>query len=259
MNIIDLSKRAWRTTVDRKPLWLFALLAGGVNATVSVASAREQLPIVWIASGVALASLVAFIVRVIAESALIRGVHQGDVRGLFREAKRFFASVALVHLGGGAALLLLSLAVLSPLLLVPLLHLHVGLAVALTVPLVLVGTPIGLSIAFIYEYALRFVVLEDATATQAWADAKRHLQGRVLQSIQVALVAYVGRSLLQTAFVVLVVPALLAGGLTYAAFGVIPGVVVLAVLAIPVALVAQAAANTFASSVWTHAFLIERG
>lgn len=259
MDIFDLTRSAWRTTRDRKPLWLFALFTGGVNASLSISGAAEQLPIAWIVGCAALAMLIAFTVRVLGETALIRGVHRGELGWLFRESKRLFPAVALIHLTGGVAILLTSLAMLSPLLLVPLAHAPIGLAIALTVPLALVGMPIVLTIAFVYEYALRFAVLEDASAREAWAEARRHLQGRIVESMYVAILAYVGRSILQTVFVIFVIPALLLGALTYAAAGVIPGVVVFAMLALPVALVAQAVAQTFASSVWTHAFLRGRG
>jgi hypothetical protein len=260
MNIIDLSKRAWRTTLERKPLWLFAMFMGALNASLSVSgSASERLPLVGILAVGVLVTLLAFAARVLGETALIRGVHRGEMGWLWQESRRLFRPVALIHLGAGFAGFSVWLTMMSPLLLIPLVNAPIALVLALLIPLLALGIPVALTLTFLHAYALRFAVLEDASATEAWTEAGRYLRGRVLESIYVALLASIGRSLLQIALVVFVLPALLAGGATYLLFGVIPGLVVVALLSLPVALASEALAEVFASSMWTHAFLRGRG
>lgn len=260
MNIIDLAQRAWRTTLERKPLWLFAMLMGGLNASLSVSgSASEHLPFAGILAIGVLVALVVLTARVLGETALIRGVHRGELRWLWQESRRLFGPVALIHIGAGAAGLAAWLTMMSPLLLIPLVDAPIALVIALLIPLLVLGIPVVLTLTFLHAYALRFAVLEDASAMNAWAEAGRFLRGRILESIYVALLASIGRSLLQVVAVVFVLPALLAGGATYLLFGVIPAVVVTAILSLPVALASEALAEIFASSVWTHAFLRGRG
>lgn len=260
MDIFDLTRSAWRTTQDRKPLWLFALLTAGVSVSFSASgSASEHLPLGGVFVLGVLVTCIVFVARVLGDAALIRGVHRGEFGWLLRESARLFRPVAMIHVGAGVAGLALWLTMMSPLLLIPLADAPIGLVVALLVPLVVLGIPVALTLNFAHAYALRFAVLEDASAAQAWSEAGRYLRGRVLESIYVALLSYVGRSLIQLAVVVFALPALLLGGAVYLAFGLIPGLVVLALLSLPVALASEVLAEVFASSVWTHAFLRGRG
>lgn len=260
MNLIDLAKRAWRTTLERKPLWLFALLMGALNASLSVSgSATERLPLAGILAVGMLVTVVGLAARILGETALIRGVHCGELGWLWRESRRLFRPVVLIHLGAGAAGLAAWLTMLSPLVLIPLLHAPIALVVALLIPLLALGIPLVLTLTFLHAYALRFAVLEDASAREAWSEAARYLRGRILESIYIALLASIGRSLLQVAALAFLLPALLAGGVTYLLFGVAPALLVGGLLSLPVAFASEALSEIFASSVWTHAFLRGRG
>ncbi len=269
--IIDIAKRSLRTLWLNKYLWFFGFfVAAGSNTgggsqsrSMSYPGGVEAVPFwVWLVLAVAvLVGLLLLTLHIISEAALIEGVADGEKgerlgigRGLCHSRRHFFKVIALKLLL--ALVAGLSVAVLAvPLSLTHLSVLPTWLGVALTVPLVLVGLPWLLSVYFIYQYALRFAVLEDRSTIDAARHAQRFLHGRIALSIKLALLSLVGYICGGAAVVVAVAPVALVAGLAYLVGGVIPAIVTGLLMALPFVALLIGAVGTFRSSVWTLGFI----
>ncbi|MDF1561823.1 MAG: hypothetical protein P1V51_02195 [Deltaproteobacteria bacterium] len=269
------ARTALTTVWNHKILWFFGFFvaaggSGGFQASTDegagaagATGALQSLP-TWafalIGVGLLL-GLAALVLNIVSEAALIEGVRdsrQGarpTLKQGLRQGWRHFGSLlglklltALAFLAGIAVIAVAP--VLGALEVLP-----VGLALALGLPLLLVGVPYFLTVYFLYQWAMRFLVLEDRTAGEALREARRYLPGRLRESLELMLVGMLGQLGAGLAIVVALIPAALVGGLVYLAAGLIPAAIVGGLVVLPVGLAASGAGGAFRSSIWTLHFL----
>lgn len=283
MRKIELAKEALGLMWRRKYLWLFGLFAGagvggGGNGSGSagvgpggVAAGAKGDQVDWgspllvglIAAAVVF-GLVGLVLHVVSEAALIEGVRQeragarlGIRRGFAAGAKHFWRVLGLKVLF--ALALLVSVAVIGlPALLGVLAVIPRGVGIGLTVLLVLPGLPLLLTLYFLYEYSVRFAVLEQRSARESVAAAYRYVHGRLVESLQLLLISELGRIGGAVAMVSLLLPAVAVGVAVYFAAGLVPAVVAGSILGLPLAVAGAGAIGAFTSSVWTLGFLDSR-
>ena len=275
MNPIAIAREAIRTLWTHKYLWFFGFFvaagggAGGEahSGQAGQGGAGAGFPswiIVLLGVGVVL-GLGYVLMHVLSEAALIKGVDRsragerlGIGRGL-REAGRHFGSLLVVKLCFFAASLATVGVLVAPVILglVPRLY-PVWLGAVLSIALLLPGIPWLLTLYFGYEYAMRFVALESRTGLEAMRLATRFLHGRLLSSLKLLLVAYVGQMGGGMVAFLGLIPGALVGGIVYLAAGLIPALVAFGVLGVPVVIAVVGATGAFRSSVWTLGFIHER-
>ncbi len=272
-SILDIAKRSFTTLWTYKYLWFFGFFVaaaggggGGGNRKGGGASmSLHSLP-AWfwpVMAAAVVLGLVFFILSILSEAALIEGVADGQKgerlgirRGLRHGRRHFWRLIALKLLVGLAGLVVVA-AVAVPVLLG---HLHVvplWAAITLTVLLALVALPALLTVYFVYEYALRFVVLEDRGAVDALRYARRFLHGRIGLSIKLVLLAVVGNMGGWMVIMVAMVPAAALAGVGYLVQGVETAIALGSVVAGPLMILGMGAMGTFRSSVWTLGFMDE--
>jgi len=270
MDVIDIAKRSLRTLWVNKHLWFFGFFVaslgsggGGDRRHQGGHIAVEALPAwAWALLAVAaVVGLVTLVLHILSEAALIEGVAESEKgerlaigQGLQRGRKHFWKLVGLKVLLG--LVMLVSFAVIAA----PAALAHFGLipiwlGVVVAVLLGLVGIPWLLTVYFIYEYALRFAVLEDHATFDAIRRARRFLHGRLGLSLKLILLSIVWQLGGWVALGVAMIPGALLGGLTYLVAGMVPGVVVFALFAAPLAAMVVGALGTFRSSIWTLGFM----
>ncbi|MHB8872292.1 MAG: hypothetical protein ACYC8T_01265 [Myxococcaceae bacterium] len=269
MDPFKIAKEALRNLWVHKYLWFFGLFvaggggAGGPPPGGKGGAGGGQLP-GWLIPALIAASVFALAMlcmHVVSEAALIEGVRRNRAGEPFRIGTgmrvglRHFWRVlgvklllAAVFLGSG--LVLVAPTVLAVLGLVPW-----WLAVLLTLPLAVVAVPWFLSVYFVYEYALRVAVLDTRGPVDAVREARSFLHGRVLDSLKLLLVAFLGQMGGGLVAAALLVPVAGLGLLVYLAAGLVPAIAVAAALVLPVALTVMGALGTFRSSVWTLGFI----
>ncbi len=272
MQIIELAKDAARTIWRNKALWFFGVFVagggggggggtggGGANGTGAAGTGMALPTWFWpLMAGLMVFGVVVFLLHVISEAALIEGVRRerrdGErlgVRTGLRAGLRHFWRVLGLKVGFGAVMLVTVALVALPALLGVLEVWPVWLGATLTVLLALPAAPWLLTAYFIYEYGLRFCVL-DGRGVRAGAErAYRFLHGRIVESLKLLLVVAAGRIAGAVLALTLLVPvAALALGLYFAA-GLPAAMVVGAGLGLPWVLVVSGATGAFGSTVWT--------
>jgi hypothetical protein len=128
-----------------------------------------------------------------------------------------------------------------------------------TAALALTLLPWLLSVYFVYEYAMRIVVVEDRGVRDAIGEGFQFLQGRVLLSLQIAVAAGLGQFAAGAVGLVVAPPVAIVVGLVYWLSGPIPAAVVSGLLIAPFAICLVGALGTYRSGVWTHGYLRGRG
>jgi hypothetical protein len=269
MDPIRIGKDAARNLWTHKYLWFFGLFVGaatgGAGAPRSTGhhAGGHDVPawLVPVLIGTSVVALGALVMHVISEGALIEGVRRNRTGDAFRFGAGMRAGVAHFWAVLGVKLLFaLTMATSAVVLALPVLGGVAGLyrvwiGAVLVAPLVLLAMPWLLSLYFGYLYALRFAVLDDRTAWAAIHEARLHLHGRVLDSLQLLLVAFTGQLGAGLAAVALLVPVAAVGALVYLLAGLTPAIVTAATLALPAVLAVVGAIGAFQSSVWTLGFL----
>lgn len=262
--------KAWKAVWTQPRLWLLGIFVASAGGTAPVRMADRSgeplpawLPPVLVAAAVL--GFVLFVMHVLSEAALIELIARPEkplppIRRALARARRFFGRVfALKALTAGAFLVGLAVVVL-PAFAAALAHaLPLGLGVALTVLLAIVAVPFALTLYFLYQYALRFAVIDDRPTREAFREAHLYLHGKLARSLVLLIIAGLSGPLAGIAGLAGVLPAAALGLLVYFVAGLNPAVVVFAVLAVPVAIVVAGIAGSFQSSLWTTAFLETRG
>ena len=273
MKALDVMKRSLSTALSSRRLWLFGFFvaatssgSGGGGGGGGGGAPSGDLPswLLPVLVGGAVVALAGLAMHVISEAALIDGVGSGRpkayrIREGFEIGRRSFfrvlglktllALVATVTLAVVAAPAALGAAGAIPL--------PVGLAA--TLPLALLALPWALTIYFLYEYALRFVVLDGAGALEAIRLAEDHLHGRVGDSLRLLGVSLLGMPASGAAVGAAALPCAALGGLVHLAAGPVAGVVVGLALLLPCVLCILGALGTYRSAVWTLAFVDGEG
>jgi hypothetical protein len=273
MQTIEIARQSLRILWTNKSLWFFGLFVSTAGGTgFSTGKAQSHAP--GAASGVstflvvtisvaALLCLASLVMHIVSEAALIDGVrHAGrgermGIRSGVRAGGRHFLRLLGVKLGFIGTAAVTGVAVVAPVLVGALHMVPLWLGVGATVILALVGIPWILTVKFAYEYTMRYVVLEGRPACEAARHAWRFLHGRLVTSLKLMLLSYVGQMGGGIAGVVALVPATLVGVAIYFSAGLIPALVGGGLLALPCLIPIVGATGAFRSSVWTLGFLRE--
>ncbi|MDP1918101.1 MAG: hypothetical protein Q8L14_17785 [Myxococcales bacterium] len=277
MNVLTIARQSFTTAWRHRALWLFGFfLAGsggaGAGGPPRSSSGSGSLPewLIPVILGAVFAGVGAFVMHIISEGALIAQVEQANggvtptVRSSFRSGLSHFGVVFRLKALAFVALLGLAVLVLVP----------VGLGIAALIPLpvgaalsglvALVMMPAALTGFLLLEISLRVAVLEKRSALEALVEGKRYLSGRLLESLQLLVVAVVGLAGIGLVGVVALALGGVVGLIVYAlTHAVLPSLVVGAVVAVPLLVPVIAFGGTYRSTVWTTGFLasraIERG
>ncbi len=266
MNSIELARRALRLIWAQKSLWVFGLFVAGslsFNLQTGAPGTSNPWPVslwgLFIAGGL-VAIAVYFVLAAWCGAALITSVQQrerGEPIGLrqgLRAGWPHVWRVVKVTLLIGCAVVAGVLVLGAPIA-ASLLELLPKWTMVLSAPLVLLLVPWLITLFCLQEYALRFAVLERMTAREALRAAYDYLHGRLLDSIRVMLVAWLGRMAGSLIGLGLAAPALLLGFVLYPVVGLVPAVVGGLAVAAPFLLPLTGAIGAFHSTVWTLAFL----
>ncbi len=272
MNILTIARQSLTTAWRHRALWLFGFfLAGsggaGAGGPPRSSSGGASLPewLIPILIGAVFAGLVALVMHIISEGALIAQVEQAiagvppTVRSSFRSGLTNFGVVFRLK-----ALALVGLVGLAALILAP-----VGLGIASVIPVAvgavlsglvaLVMMPAALTGWLLLEISLRVAVLEKRGALEALAEGKRYLSGRLLESLQLLVVAVVGVAGIGLVGVLALALGGIVGLLVYVVtHALVPSLVAGGVVAVPLMIPVVAFGGTFRSTVWTTGFLASR-
>ncbi|RLB57498.1 MAG: hypothetical protein DRJ42_00180 [Deltaproteobacteria bacterium] len=270
MDITHIGKRSLRTLWARKHLWFFGFFiaaAGGATADGAGSSAHGPLPqwLLPLLIAFSVLGLAVLIMNVLSEAALIRGVQRdqdGESLSIaegFRVGGRHFLTVFVLKVLLAAGFAGAGVVVAAPIALGAFEVVPMVPAILVALPLVVVGIPGALTLYFLYEYALRFAVLEGFGARDAIRAARRLLHGRLGDSVRLTLLSFAGQLGGGLVTSVGALPGAALGLGAYFAFGLAPSVMVGALLVVPVVILVQGATGTFRSSVWTLGFLGARG
>ncbi len=270
MDVVSVAKRSWSLLWSNKYLWFFGFFAAGAggaggNPARRGAGSGEAIPAwLWPLLAVAvLVALVALVLHVVSEAALIEGARRGGsepfgIRAGFAFGLRYFwRLLGAKALAGGAALLGTGI-VLAPLGLGLLDVVPRWLGVGGTVLVGLVAVPAALTGYFVYQYALRVVVLDGAPVTDAFRSAWSFVHGRVVPSLLLTVAAEASSLVAGLALGVVLLPVALLGVGAYFAAGLVPAIVLSSVLFLPAAALVMGAQGAFRSAVWTLGFLDAR-
>lgn len=272
MNVFIIARQSFTTAWRHRALWLFGFFLAGSGGAGAGGPPRSStgggsLPewLIPVIIGAVLAGLVAFVMHIISEGALIAQVelaNQGaapTVRSAFRSGFTNFGVVFRLK-----ALALIALVVLAALVLAP-----VGLGLASVVPLAvgaglsglvaLVLLPAALTGFLLLEISLRVAVLEKRGAFEALVEGKRYLSGRLLESLQLLVVAVVGLAGIGLVGALVAVVGALVGLIVFAVtHALVPSLIAGAIIAVPLLAPVIAFGGTWRSTVWTTGFLASR-
>lgn len=278
MNVLTIARQSFTTAWRHRALWLFGFfLAGSGGAGAggpprSSSSGSGSLPewLLPVIIGAVFAGLGAFVMHIISEGALIAQVEQANggvaptITSSFRSGLSHFGVVFRLKALAFVALVALAALVLAP----------VGLGIASLVPLAVgaalsglvavVMMPAALTGFLLLEISLRVAVLEKRSALEALVEGKRYLSGRLLESLQLLVVAVVGLAGIGLLGVVGLALGGVVGLIVYAlTHALVPSLIAGAVVAVPLLVPVIGFGGTYRSTVWTTGFLasraIERG
>jgi hypothetical protein len=276
MDVLSIARQSLRTAWQHRALWLFGFFiaasgggggGGGAGGQRSSQLASGALP-GWVVPLIIIAvvlGVAALVMHVISEGALIAGVQAAStgsaptVRSGLRAGLDHFGVVFRLKLLAVVAVAALAAVVLTP----------VGLAVASLIPLwvgavgsavaALALLPAAVTGYLTLEVALRVAVLEQQGAVAALRVAVRYLSGRLLESLQLLVVAFVGQAGAGLIGVLALLPGGLVGGLVWLlTHSVVAAGIAVAVVAVPLLVPVIGFGGTFRSTVWTTGFLASR-
>ncbi|MCB9584695.1 MAG: hypothetical protein H6718_04825 [Polyangiaceae bacterium] len=258
-------RQAYETAKTQRQLWLFGLFAagaGGVNLKTPGGTAPD-----WVIYAVIAASIVgvlALLLHLISEGALIHGTAHSRDGGRtslgvgFRTGLKFAPRVAGIKLLTWLATLLSVVVIAAPLGIAALAGASLLAGGVASVVLAVASVPLLLTIHLLGTYALRAAVLEGSGVAQSLRTARQFLVGRIVPSLWLLIAQALGSSVASLASLVIVLPILALGFALYFAIGLVPAVIIGAILMIPVAISVSGAVGTYRSSLWTHLYLSER-
>jgi hypothetical protein len=272
MDLVGICKQAWELTWRHKALWVFGLFVasggagpGGHDGGIDGPGGPVAGWFWWLVGCAALLALAALWMHVVSEGALIdaaRRVRAGEAPRAGKElsaGRAAFGRVLRVKLAGAGALLALAAVLAGPALLAVAGAVPVAPAVAIGLALALAVLPLLLTTYLVYVYALRFAVIDGLGAAEAARRGLRFLHGRVLESIQLLVLAFLGQLGGAMAALLVATPGILLGVVLWLATGDVEMATAVGVtLALPFVLGVVGAAGTFRSSVWTIGFLDSR-
>lgn len=275
MDALGIAKESVKTLWTHKRLWVFGLfVAGGSGGGASFdegaaagGSGVEGIAgwVVALIVGAVVLGLVGLFMHVVSESALIHSVR--DARGggeprlgpAFRRGVGWFGRLLGIKVLAFVTALVSVAVVAVPAVLGALEVWPLWLGAGLTALLALPAVPWLLTVYFVYEWAMRFAVLEDRGAIASLRAAERFLHGRIAASLKLLVMDALGQVVSGLAALVVAVAAGLVGLGVYFAAGLVPAIVVGVVMLLPFAVAITGARGVYSSSLWTLGWLEERG
>ena len=258
-------RQAYETAKTQRQLWLFGLFAAGAGG-VNLKTPGSATPS-WVLYAVIAASVlgvIALLLHLISEGALIHGTAHSRDGGRtsaavsFRTGLKFAPRVAGIKLVTWLATLLSVVVIAAPLGIAAVAGASLVAGAVASLLLGIVSIPLLLTIHLLGTYALRAAVLEGNGVAQSIRTARQFLAGRIVPSLWLLVAQALGSSVGSLAAVVVALPILALGLALYFGVGLVPAVIVGAVLMVPVAVSVSGAVGTFRSSLWTHLYLAER-
>jgi hypothetical protein len=262
-------KRIWQ----QKTLWFFGFFAaaltggggggggngaapGGAGGGGVLAGAPAWL-IALIGVGI-VAGLLFLVLHLISEGALIESIGH-DRRSLSIREGLSRGRLHMFRILGVKLLMLLGLGLVSGLVAVPVLLGQFGVletwaTLVLVIPLAIVALPLLLSFYFIYEYAMRFVVLDGRGVWESLSYGRRFLHRRLGVSLRLGAWTLIGQAGAGMVAVLALLPAGGVFGLVYWLVGLTPAAVAAGILAAPVVIAVTGAFGAFRSAIWTEGF-----
>jgi len=268
MNVVAIVREAVRTVKQNRALWFFGFFVAssggtGFNYSRNGHATPSWLVPVLIAAGVL--ALVALFLHIVSESALIEGVRrarrgeQPSVSTGMRTGLGLFGRMIALKAGTLGVVLATVAAAAVPIAAVALAGGPLWAGAIGTAVLAVVLLPWLLSVYFTYEYAMRALVVENVGVRAAVREGFRFLHGRVALSLGLAVAASLGEVVVGAIGLLFAIPVAAIGGLVYLAGGMLPAAITAGVLLAPVAIGLTGALGAYRSSIWTHAYLEERG
>lgn len=274
MELREIAKRCWELLwPSYSRFWPFGLFVSGVGGAASAAlpsaGATPGPSPVGIPASLAVAAIaagLALVANVVSEGALIEGfgIAQQDRRLTFRAGVRagfarfravlLIKLVALAGLTAAAALPALPVVLGVRGVVAPWIAWLVGV-----VALIIFAVPATLTGYAVYQYALRFAVLEGAPAADAFRAAYRFVHGRVRVSLTLSVLGWIATSVGGVAVSFALLPAAVVAAAFGWAAGLWPAVVVGGLLGAPAAVAVLGAVGAYRSGIWTVGFLRMHG
>lgn len=264
MHVVTIVKDALSTLRHHPRLWVFGFFVAAGGGT-GVRLSRDGGPAAeWIVplavAALAVAALVSA-VNVVCEAALIDGVRtarrgEGYAIGAgMRAGVSAFWRIVGVKLAAFVTQVLTVGAMALPIGAVVLAGGPVWAGALGTAALALTLLPWLLSVYFVYEWALRIVVVEGRGVRAAIGEGFRFLEGRVLLSLQIAVAAGLGQFAAGAVGLLFALPVAAVAGLVFWLVGPIAAAITFGSVMAPIAICLVAALGTYRSSVWTHGYL----
>ena len=258
MNFRDIATRSFITTKNNKYLWALGLFAAGGGASFNYSTTEGQPEwLVPVLIGVGILGLILGAIGVLTEGALIQAVYSEDdgkpltIKESLRLGRHTFWRFVGIKTVYGLTSFALFMVVAGPALLgvAELLPLYAGLALSFL--LALLSIPFFLTVYFVYQYALRLAAFDALGPIEALKGAKNFLHGRLLETIKLSVLAYAGQFGGGALTMSAALPGVLIGVALYFTAGLVPAVIVGALLVAPLVIPLAGAVAVFSSSVWT--------
>ena len=274
MTIREMLRQGFHYARTCKSLWLFGFVVGMASGGSSGGTGggeggggTDGFGLVFAPSTMAvliavavLAIVAAIVIRFVSEGALVEGVAQArhGSRMTFLEALTagwshwgVLVRIAVVYFAASAA----SLALLAA---PPVLALRLGsgaAAIALAIPAVTVAVPWLITLYLVQAFASRIAILENRHALDAIAKARLFLHGRLRHGLKLLVASFLGSVLVAVVAIVAILPVVFLLVSLIPSVGMMPLIVIGAVVLLPAGYVLTAVLGTFRSAVWTIGYV----
>jgi hypothetical protein len=240
---------------------------GGVSVGVGGVSVgtggRLDLPqIALFATALVLAGAVVFVMRCIAEGALIEGIVRARQGGTMTMREAFRAGSAnwgvLVRIGlFYFAATLGSLALLAAPCAIALKALGPLGAILFGIPALFIAVPWLVTLYLVQAFAWRIAVLENRQALDAIHKARLFLHGRIIHGLKLIVATLLGTLAIVLVGIVVIMPVVLLLVALLPVLRVFPVIVLACVVLLPAMCVWAAIVGTFRSTVWTIGYVTQ--
>ena len=236
--------------------------AGGVSVGTGGLPDFSLPDIALIATVAVLAGLVVFVMRCVAEGALIEGIVRARQAGTMTMREGFRAGWA--HWGVLVRIALLyfaatlgSLALLAAPCAIALKALGPAGAILFGIPAFFIAVPWLVTLYLVQAFAWRIAVLENRQALDAIGKARLFLHGRIIHGLKLLVATLLGTLAIVLAGIVVLVPVVLLLVALLPVLHVLPVIVLACVALLPALFVLTAILGTFRSSVWTIGYVTQ--
>jgi hypothetical protein len=275
MTIREITRHGLHHAWTCKWLWFFGFFvgaSGGGNLTYSnrgEGGAPGGMPfgltgaeLALMVAAIALAAIVAFVLRFLSEGALIEGIVRARAGRTMTIREGFGAGwthwgvlvrIALLYLAAVFA----SLAVVAAPCVIAFFTFGPIGGIAVTIPALVVAVPWLVTLFLVQAFASRIAVLENRHALDAIGKGRLFLHGRLLHGLRLIVATVVGTLAIVLPGLVAIVPVVLLLVASIPLVGVVPVAVVGCLVLVPVLCVLTAMSGTLKSSIWTIGYLTQ--